>query len=271
MRDPLVLDVDIDGIELTTLSQSHAYFDLNASGFAQRTAWVTGGDGLLARDINNDGRINDITELFGNATTDGFTALTALDGNADNTITAADAAWNDLRVWVDADADGNTDAGELKTLAELNITEISLNDTATSQTINGNAITHTATFKMNGTDKAIVNANLQTETHNTIYNGPLATLDWEALAMPALRGYGTVADLGIAMSLDPALKTAFATLTASATLSTFGTFAANVESFLHAWAGPARAARRVRAWRAQSNSQHARHIYMSRRDSGAAI
>lgn len=43
-------------------------------------------DGLLARDLNSNGRIDNITELFGNATTPGFTALKTRDSNNDNRI-----------------------------------------------------------------------------------------------------------------------------------------------------------------------------------------
>jgi hypothetical protein len=41
----------------------------------EKTGWVSAGDGLLAVDANHDGIINNITELFGNATQNGFAAL----------------------------------------------------------------------------------------------------------------------------------------------------------------------------------------------------
>jgi hypothetical protein len=48
------------------------------------------------------------------------------DSNGDGKLTAADAAWNEFRVWQDADQDGVTDAGELKTLDPMGFTEIGL-------------------------------------------------------------------------------------------------------------------------------------------------
>jgi hypothetical protein len=117
--DPLILDLDGDGIELT--GSASAYFDFNADGFREKAVWVKGDDGFLVRDLNGNGVIDNITEMFGNALTPGFTALKALDTNGDNKISALDAGWSTLRVWRDLDGDGVTDAGELKTLAELGI------------------------------------------------------------------------------------------------------------------------------------------------------
>ena len=66
-NDPLVLDLDGDGITLDGLSSASRKFDLNDTGFAVRTGWAGPGDGFLALDRNGDGLINDIGELFGNA------------------------------------------------------------------------------------------------------------------------------------------------------------------------------------------------------------
>ncbi|MCA3586398.1 MAG: hypothetical protein IOD03_22390, partial [Methylocystis sp.] len=63
--DPLMLDLDGDGIETGSLSQSSAFFDMDGDGFAEKTAWVDADDGLLALDRDGDGRINDSGELFG--------------------------------------------------------------------------------------------------------------------------------------------------------------------------------------------------------------
>lgn len=40
-RGPFVLDLDGDGIELTDLEGSKAYFDPNGDGFATRTSWLS--------------------------------------------------------------------------------------------------------------------------------------------------------------------------------------------------------------------------------------
>ena len=85
---PLVVDLDGDGIE-TLGTDAGVYFDHANDGFAENTGWVGKDDGLLVRDINNNGKIDDGTELFGNNSvlssgnkaTNGFDALADLDTN----------------------------------------------------------------------------------------------------------------------------------------------------------------------------------------------
>ena len=76
--DPLILDIDGDGIETTNLVGSSAYFDLDVNGFAERTGWVSADDGLLVLDRNNNGTIDNGQELFGDRTLlqNGTTAAT---------------------------------------------------------------------------------------------------------------------------------------------------------------------------------------------------
>lgn len=52
--DPIVLDLDGDGIELTPLAASTTIFDLDNDLFAERTGWVSPHDGLLVHDANQN-------------------------------------------------------------------------------------------------------------------------------------------------------------------------------------------------------------------------
>jgi hypothetical protein len=112
-RDPLVLDLDGDGIETTSV-KAGAYFDHDGNGFAEQTGWASSDDGLLVMDRNADGVINDGTELFGDQTvlqngqkaTDGFQALAELDTNADGAIDINDTAFAQLKIWQYIDGDG---------------------------------------------------------------------------------------------------------------------------------------------------------------------
>lgn len=194
---PLVLDLDGDGFAFTGLDGSAVYFDLDADGFAERTGWVEAEDGILARDLNGNGRIDDINEVFGNATTDGFTELAALD--------ADDPGFAELTLWIDSGRDGWTDDGELHALADFDIAAIDLNAALAGHTVNGNTVSHTSTFiRTDGTTGDIVDVWFDNSQIDTLYDGtePIA---WHMLAYGNLRGYGTAPDLVIAMSQDTVL------------------------------------------------------------------
>ena len=83
-RSPLIVDLDGDGVETTNIANG-VYFDHDGNGFAEKSAWVGKDDGLLVRDINGNGQIDNGTELFGNNSvlsngqkaTNGFEALVA--------------------------------------------------------------------------------------------------------------------------------------------------------------------------------------------------
>jgi hypothetical protein len=103
---------------------------------------------LLVLDRSGDGTINDGSELFGSATTlgdgtkaaDGYAALRELDSNADGAIDANDAAFTSLSVWVDANSNAKTDAGELQSLTQSGIESLSLVARPTAVIEQGNLI-----------------------------------------------------------------------------------------------------------------------------------
>ena len=144
---PIVLDLNGDGIQTTTM-QNGVNFDINNDGKVDQTAWVARGDGLLVRDINHDGQINDGSELFGSATVlpsgktaaDGYVAMKALDTNNDGVLNAKDAAFSELMVWTDNNGNGITDEHELTNLSDLGISSLSLNASKSDLNNNGNLI-----------------------------------------------------------------------------------------------------------------------------------
>jgi hypothetical protein len=119
--DPIVLDLDGNGIELIPRATSNVYFDMDGDGIKEQTGWVKPTDGLLAIDSNANGQIDNINELIGDLGRSGFAELVTYDLNNDRVINASDAVWSQFRVWLDANSNGLTDAGELRTLASLNI------------------------------------------------------------------------------------------------------------------------------------------------------
>ncbi len=75
-------------------------------------------------DKNNNGRVDDISELFGSDRQSGFAELGLYDSNRDGKIDAFDEVFRNLKVWQDRDGDGRTDAGELFGEKSLIFTEI---------------------------------------------------------------------------------------------------------------------------------------------------
>ncbi|HMB09668.1 MAG TPA: hypothetical protein VKP01_03665, partial [Saliniramus sp.] len=236
--DPLVLDLDGDGLDLTRRERGDVHFDLGGEGFARHTAWVGASDALLVRDINGNGRIDDISELFGNATTSGFTELAALDSNADGVIDAGDAGFDTLMIWRDLDQNGESDAGELQTLTEAGIASISLTTSDPDVTdVNGNTIREVAGFtRSDGTTSTIADVLLDNDPTNTRYLGD-TSVSAAAAALPALKGFGRVTDLRVAMTDDAALLaqvTAFADLPVG---TSWADMRADAEAILYRWAG----------------------------------
>ena len=128
VSDPIVVDLDGDGLELLPISQG-TNFDLYATGSRQAVAWVAPDDALLVMDRNGNGLIDNGSELFGNLDgihRDGFSHLADLDSNRDGVLTAQDAEFAKLALWKDANSNGTTEAGELAFLNQINAGTIHL-------------------------------------------------------------------------------------------------------------------------------------------------
>ena len=128
--DPIVFDLGNDGIAFSSLHDG-VQFDVNSDGIADRTAWITGNDGILAVDLDGSGKIESGKEVFapnfnGGNFADGLAALATFDSNHDGKIDVADVDFGKLVIWQDANHNGITDPGELKTLTEWGITSIAL-------------------------------------------------------------------------------------------------------------------------------------------------
>lgn len=146
--DPIVLDLNGDGIDLTSV-QDGVDFDLTADGRKERIATVAGGDGFLVLDRNGNGTIDNGSELFGdqNGAANGFEELRKFDSNRDGVIDSKDDVFDRLQVFVDRNLDGLSQSGELYTLAALGIESISLNyRNVQEKAAGGNSIAQRSNF-----------------------------------------------------------------------------------------------------------------------------
>lgn len=141
--EPLLVDVNGDGYELTTVADG-VVFDLAGNGRPQRVAWTAAGsdDAFLALDENHNGRIDDGHELIGAGATgppNGFAMLAVLDGFAspadlehaqnrrpDGLLTAADAIFHRLLLWRDINHNGVSEENEIESLEHAGVVTLYL-------------------------------------------------------------------------------------------------------------------------------------------------
>ncbi|TAN72685.1 MAG: hypothetical protein EPN20_03615, partial [Magnetospirillum sp.] len=135
-QGPLVLN--LLGNAVTTLDRADlaVSFDMNADGTMERTGWIAPDQGFLVVDGDRDAAIEDGSELVG-----GFSDLAGFDANADGRVDSADAAWTDLKVWVDKNRDGKSQRNELYGLAQLGIASIGVAAAASGRYDSGNIVT----------------------------------------------------------------------------------------------------------------------------------
>jgi Ca2+-binding RTX toxin-like protein len=210
IRSPIVLDLDGNGVQTLSLAEG-AFFDHGGDGFAERSGWVAPGDGLLVWDHDANGLIDSGRELFGAETllpegtraVNGFEALRALDANADGVIDASDPVFAQLRVWVDASADGRSGEGELLTLQQAGVRSINLSYTNSSHVdAQGNAHRQVGSYTTaEGEVRSATDVWVQTNPTQSL---PTEWLDVTAdiAALPDAQGYGLVRDLHQAMAAD---------------------------------------------------------------------
>jgi len=117
--DPLVLTFDQSS---ATLSQAKVDFDLNVDGEIESISYATGPSAFLALDKNNNGKIDDGSELFGATSGDGFADLAQYDDNRDGVIDESDAVFSKLQL-SSADHQGKI---QLENLADRNVGAIFL-------------------------------------------------------------------------------------------------------------------------------------------------
>ena len=122
---PFVLDMNHDGM----ISYGKSLMDVNGTGVKQLVAWAGKEDGILVWDQNQNGQIlNSSQYSFGTSSSDkdSLQGLKLFDSNDDGKLDNHDVLWKQLSVWQDANGNGESDTGEVKTLTELGFESIRL-------------------------------------------------------------------------------------------------------------------------------------------------
>lgn len=165
--DPIVLDLGNPGISFTGAEDGVA-FDMDGDGTREQTAWTNGEDGLLVMDLDGSGAIengNEVVSPFfnGGGFADSVQALASLDDNGDGMIDLHDAAFDKLRVWIDADRDGVSQEGELRSLADLGIESIDVNADSVSYLLDGQKVFAEGSYRTtSGDTRAYVGVEFET-------------------------------------------------------------------------------------------------------------
>jgi len=128
--DPLVIDLNNDGIKGTNLDYK-INFDLDNNGFKEATSWIDNNDAFIAIDKNNNGTIDNGSELFGNKSIsnnayaytnpnakNGFESLKEFDSNNDDIIDEKDKEFTNLLLWQDKNGNGISETDELIKLSD---------------------------------------------------------------------------------------------------------------------------------------------------------
>ncbi|MEM8652842.1 MAG: hypothetical protein AAGF54_20125, partial [Pseudomonadota bacterium] len=228
---PLVLDLDGDGIELTSLKHGSEIFDIDNDGGRERTGWIGTDDGFLALDLNDNGKIDNAGELFGAGRTfspgqteygesslktprkhrihfdSGFEKLASYDSNKDGIIDKRDPVFTQLSVWKSSQRDRwDVHAGVLHSLPELGISAIELGYKKSKEVVEDNLIIERSIYrKTNGEKLEIADVWFKFNQRNVWFDRP-KKLAKGIRELPNLASVGRLKRLHTSMHENPRLK-----------------------------------------------------------------
>jgi Ca2+-binding RTX toxin-like protein len=157
MNKPVVIDLSPsgssetkDGLQFFTLWNSAVFFNSDEDGYRERTAWVGPDEGIVVHDTGTQNTVSSYEEvalsgsaeaIAAGATTDMDALLKLYDtgydknkngkidadeGKGDKIITSDEAYANNLKIWRDADMDGQVDQGEMVLFEERTVNGVLL-------------------------------------------------------------------------------------------------------------------------------------------------
>jgi Ca2+-binding RTX toxin-like protein len=225
--DPLVLDLDGNGVTTVALSNSSAFFDVDKDGLNEHTAWINANDGILVLDLNGNGRIDDASEIFSYSQTvsvtpqnvgsvpqapgigvdwkSGFEQLASLDTNNNGKIDVLDSSFASIKIWRDLNQDGESEADEFFSLTESGIASIDVDGQRSVSQVEGGWITDVGKFtKTDGTQGIVADVWFDFDQNHTQYEKP--ELSDAVASLPELYREGRVKDLQDVAQTDSELK-----------------------------------------------------------------
>ena len=166
VAQPFFIDMNHDG----QITYDKALIDVSGTGYKELIAWAGKGDGVLVWDKYQDGLVHDSSQYS-------FGSLKIFDTNGDSKLDSHDVLWSQLSVWQDANGDGVSEAGEVKTMAQLGIQSIGLaSDGAVTTPAEGvKELGKSAAVMEDGSAMTIAQAAVSHVTTDTLH--PLSYLD----------------------------------------------------------------------------------------------
>jgi len=207
--DPLVLNLAGGPVVTTSSVTNGIAFDMRGDGSTQSTGWITPNEGFLVLETQNTGPITSSHDMISD-----LNELASFDSNGDGKITAADALFGDLEVWIPG-AQGSP--GALETLTQLGISEIDLSATTANRADNGNTINATFSFKYaDGATGQGADVSFAVGPDEITLGGTVGTVTLESNETFMISGSGTIVNAGTADTVTLAPQN---TLTITAGLS----------------------------------------------------
>ena len=123
LQDPLV--INLNG-SMPSLSSKTFSFDIDSDGTSNQISMLSQGNVYLALDKNENGMVDDGSELFGTKSGDGFADLRKYDEDNNGWIDENDAIFDKLQIWSKTDTEN-----KLIGLGEVGIGAIFLGSTQT--------------------------------------------------------------------------------------------------------------------------------------------
>ena len=218
--DPVVIDLNGNNIVMKSIDEG-SNFDLNNDGFAEKTEWIENEDGFLVRDLNNNGKIDNGSELIGDnqllsngeLSKNGLEVLWDMDENKDGYLDSNDSAFSELKIWRDLNGNGKTDKGELVSLSDLNIKRIKLNKDINNDIEIGSIEMNDGSerlmtdlfFTTNNIYSVEIDGDYENNGSSNDYSQNVEISD-EVKKLPQVTGTGTVVNLRKAMQIDIELR-----------------------------------------------------------------